>query len=215
LPGAFGDFWAIGFSRDGNTVFTGTNHGEFKSTDKGASWTQISGLSATGRDFATADDGTIFLASDLGAHRSTDNGATWTDLNSGLPDTVPKSRCLRIGPDGYLYLGNKAGLFRSVQPVNGAVGIAEKVKVVGMQLQASPNPFKSAVSFELRAVSKGKIPDLYIYNVLGKCVARLTARRSSLTASYSWNAANMPAGIYVVRLQDGPRKITKQILLMK
>jgi hypothetical protein len=58
----------------------------------------------------------------------------------------------------------------------------------GLGLVVSPNPFASAVSFELpapsgvegRAVSKGKIQDLCIYSTTGKCVARLAAHRSPL-----------------------------------
>jgi hypothetical protein len=82
-------------------------------------------------------------------------------------------------------------------------------------LQVSQNPFKTAVSFELRAASKVETPHLYIYTTSGKSVARLTAHRSPLTASYSWNAAGMPAGVYFAKLKTGRQALSKRLLLMK
>jgi hypothetical protein len=96
-------------------------------------------------------------------------------------------------------------------------GSRERIAARGGQirLEASPNPFRTAVGFELRAASKYKIPALFIYTASGACVARLTAHRSPLATSYSWNAACMPTGLYVARLQTGGRIITKQVMLLK
>jgi hypothetical protein len=100
---------------------------------------------------------------------------------------------------------------------SGTVGVENRSSLAaGMEMNVSPNPFKTAVSFELSAARKEKIKDMYIYTVSGKCVARLTAHCSPLTTSYTWNASAMPAGVYVARLQvGGATVLTRQLLLMK
>jgi photosystem II stability/assembly factor-like uncharacterized protein len=115
-PGGFG--WTL----DGKTMFAGNVHGNFYSTDKGESWVR-SAVPGTFFDFATARDGTMYAADMYkGAWRSTDNGKSWQVLNSGMgtgtgTDANLWSQCIRIAPDGYLWIGTQDALYRSVQPV--------------------------------------------------------------------------------------------------
>jgi hypothetical protein len=134
------------------------------------------------------------------------------------------------GEFGYAATGTPtlAGLAGSVQgitvtdsgPVWGAVPPtrAEAADIAALSelgLEASPNPFRASVSFELRAASKDKIKTLYIYSASGKCVARLVAHRSPLTASFTWNAAGFSSGVYLAKLRVGDQSLTKRVLLMK
>ncbi len=74
----------------GTTLFAGTisgggYSGVYRSTDNGATWTQmITGLASPDvRAIATAD-GYVFAGTSLGVFRSSNNGAGWIEANSGL-----------------------------------------------------------------------------------------------------------------------------------
>lgn len=57
----------------------------YRSTDGGASWTQVAGLVGTSvHDIEFAPDGTAYLGTVDGVRRSIDGGATWTDLPLGI-----------------------------------------------------------------------------------------------------------------------------------
>ncbi|HLO30632.1 MAG TPA: hypothetical protein VK249_15920, partial [Anaerolineales bacterium] len=74
----------------------------WKTTNGGASWTDISGNFP---DVPVNDillrDGQLIVATDLATLISTDGGATWSRLGSGLPVTTVMD--LTVGPDGLLY----------------------------------------------------------------------------------------------------------------
>jgi hypothetical protein len=83
-------------------------------------------------------------------------------------------------------------------------------------LTVTPNPFntktKIAVSHQLSAVSKVQ---LSIFNISGKQLTKLTDDSRQMTAGIPWNASGYPAGIYIVRLLLGTRKVTKQLFHLK
>ena len=87
----------------------------------------------------------------------------------------------------------------------------------GFSLKCSPNPFRSAISFQLSYINQGITPELFIVDVSGKQVAKLVAGRSGPTALYTWNAAGagVPAGVYMVRLAAEGRVFSRKIVLMK
>jgi len=82
-------------------------------------------------------------------------------------------------------------------------------------LECVPNPFRSAIGFRLWAISREKAPDLHISDLSGRQVAKIVARRFGPTASYIWNAAGMPCGIYFARLAIEGKVLAKKILLVK
>ena len=80
------------------------NNGVYRSTDKGQSWTEVSG-------FEKNTDGSVvgcfvaannaLYATGRGVMRSMDGGLTWMPLNNGLrlrflPDAIPPIGCLAI-----------------------------------------------------------------------------------------------------------------------
>jgi photosystem II stability/assembly factor-like uncharacterized protein len=71
------------FAQDG-TLLIGHTSGLWRSTDRGETWTTVSGGPATTR-LAYAPNGSIVLAADYqGVHRSDDSGLTWQLFNTGL-----------------------------------------------------------------------------------------------------------------------------------
>jgi hypothetical protein len=99
---------ATGSGPSGGTeppVLAGTSQGVFRSDDRGATWSQVSGLPLTDYNvvlFNQANPDQIYVASDGdqglgGVLRSLDRGATWSPLGAGLP-AKPRVTALGLQP---------------------------------------------------------------------------------------------------------------------
>jgi len=91
-----------GFSRKW-TEGPGAGYGHlWKTTDAGATWTDISGnLPDVPVNDLVVSGTTITAATDLGVLVSSDAGATWSRLGTNFPVTTVMD--LSVGPDGLLY----------------------------------------------------------------------------------------------------------------
>jgi hypothetical protein len=77
-------------------------------------------------------------------------------------------------------------------------------------INATPNPFRSSVLIRFpRALTSGVCS---IYNLNGKVVKHFPQGSGS---TLTWNAENVPAGVYLVRLTSGNHHDEQQIILMK
>jgi hypothetical protein len=97
-----------GFSRH-FTEGEGAGYGHvFKSTDKGASWQDISDQATThfpdvpANSVQALDDGTLVVGTDLGVVIRTPGQTTWNRLGNNLPLTVDMD--VEYGPDGKIYV---------------------------------------------------------------------------------------------------------------
>jgi hypothetical protein len=83
-------------------------------------------------------------------------------------------------------------------------------------IECFPNPFNGriAVSCQLSAISKKTVP-IKIYDVKGKLVKKLITDSRRLKAGITWNTANMPSGIYVLKCRINKKSFTKQLVLQK
>jgi hypothetical protein len=99
----------------------------------------------------------------------------------------------------------------------GSTGVARAGQGGSRKIMVSPNPFSSkikiAVSCQPSAVSK---VNLQIFNINGKIVKKLTATDSrQLIAGITWNASNLPCGLYLLKLNSAGKTITKRLFLQK
>ncbi len=101
----------------GNDLFAGTDHGVYRSTNKGMTWTAAnSGISDVMVTSCITNGGYLFTGTDKGIFRSADNGASWTAVNSGLTD----SDILSIAASGNNLFAatDVGGIFRSIDNGN-------------------------------------------------------------------------------------------------
>jgi len=88
----------------------------FKTTDGGATWTDISGnLPDIPVNDIVISNGKLVVGTDLGTVVSTTSGGTWSRLGSNLPFTTVMD--LHIGPDGKVYAATHGrGIWSIVKP---------------------------------------------------------------------------------------------------
>ena len=85
--------------------------------------------------------------------------------------------------------------------------------------QNYPNPFnpETAIRYHVRSNGNSSVHvELNVYNMLGQKVATLVSKKQN-PGQYrvTWQAANLPSGIYFYRLQAGRKQLTRKCLLLK
>jgi len=193
----------------------------FKSTNLGASWTDISGnLPEFPVNDIALDPGIpnrIIVALDAGVYGTTDGGQTWSWVWDGLP-AVPvytmkihaPSRTIVVGTYGLsCYKASLDQIF---------TGIATPGKTITLPLAADPNPFTNYAT--LRFTLPG--PDfisICVYTIDGKlCQNIFSGNLSAGTQKINWSPGNalhadLQSGLYLLRIEgknySGSTKILK------
>ena len=110
-----------------------------------------------------------------------------------------------------LCIFNENGVVLDVERQN-----PKAVAVKDYQLyQNYPNPFNPTTTIEY-AIPKSSFVSLKVYNVLGKEIATLVNQRQMRGHySLSFNASELPSGVYFYRLQAGNYSVTKKMVLAK
>jgi len=78
-----------------------------------------------------------------------------------------------------------------------------------------PNPFNATteITFDL---PQNSFINLSVYNITGQKVAELVNRQMAYgTHRISWNAGQLPSGLYFYRLQAGNNRLMRKMILMK
>ena len=146
---------------------------------------------------------------------------TWS---SSIPDdaTHPGEkmnsvfRTYRYAPDYAAFTGKTLTPGDFVEKYATAVERTTGQTPASFQLyQNYPNPFNPTTNFEFRVSSYGFVT-LKVFDVLGKEVAVLVNdARSAGTYVVSWDATNVPAGIYFARLTAGGSSQIRRAILLK
>ncbi len=206
------------FAKDGR-VLAGTQYnGVSVSGDSGKSWKSFnnSGLpySPSISSLWFWQDGFYYAAIYLkGVYRLSSMGMTWLAANSGL--TNYNVRCLGSDPQGYFYVGGDYGAVFTTFNAVSEVAEGRNARQSFQLSQNYPNPFNPSTTIEF-SLPKSSYTTLKIFNLLGEEVATLVSQEVSSGAHRTtWNATNMPSGIYFYRLQAGEFMETKQMLLVK
>jgi chitinase len=81
--------------------------------------------------------------------------------------------------------------------------------------QNYPNPFNPTTTIEFSLPNSAQV-ELNIYNVIGEKVATLVDQNLSAGLhNVSWDASNMPSGVYLYRLSAGKNVMVKKMVLSK
>jgi beta-glucanase (GH16 family) len=81
--------------------------------------------------------------------------------------------------------------------------------------QNYPNPFNPTTTIEF-SITKNSDVSLKIYDVLGREIITLASEKMNAgTYMKTWNASNMPSGVYFYQLKAGSYADTKKLLILK
>jgi hypothetical protein len=183
------------YAMDGNTIFAGTTHNVYKSTDGGftdAGWTESdSGVNLSVIESVAKSGQYVFAGSSYGVYVSTNNGNNWSGLNTGTISNAVHS--LLIVGDKVL-AGNDGGAWRMSYP--GLVGTT-----VTAPRQGTTKQHSEAVTTRM-------------YDLSGRQTAvRVTESRASGARSAFSNTCNAAAGCYAARMLVGENTVKQSIVI--
>lgn len=141
-----------------------------------------------------------------------------TYSGAGVPDSamiiveILRRDTLELNPGSFFILDDLAfgaGAFVPETPVSQMIPAAFSLH------QNYPNPFNPTTTIRYDVIQAGPV-ELTVFDLLGKEVAKL-ASGPHLAGSYTitWNAANLPSGIYLCRMNAGTLSQTQKVILVK
>ncbi len=80
-------------------------------------------------------------------------------------------------------------------------------------IQAWPNPFNSQIRIKIGESVKGTRAD--VYNLQGRIIASFDLPNSESETQFLWDAGQLPAGTYFLRIGDGKQQLVKKVILLK
>jgi hypothetical protein len=200
----------------GSMIFAAAEEGVFRSSDDGATWTEVTnGLSDPSVHSIAVVGSTIFAGTTSGVFQSSDNGANWRAVNTGL--TSDMIFALAVSKD-FLFAGTvgfgvwKRPLAEMVTSVN---TLSIDVPAQFALSQNYPNPFNPSTTISFSLPSKSLVT-MKIFDVMGREVSTVVSEEMP-PGNYSrlWNASGFASGVYFYRIQAGAYVETKRLVIMK
>jgi hypothetical protein len=156
-------------------------------------------------------------------YSSSDNGLTWSPQENGLPPNPPVTALATKRISG-TFTEFYAGLFKDT--TNGAgvyklditVGVEETDNEIPSEYlleQNYPNPFNPSTTIQF-SIPEQTFVKLEVFNTLGEKIATLVSEELSAgNYKYDWDAADLPSGVYLYRLQTAAFSISKKMILLR
>ncbi len=220
--GMFADFDAGTTSVDDNAGFNAENNAVYVfDALEGTSYFGLASLtddlSGYSADASGGDDAQLFDAMTMNVAPGADPAERATVVGAGPFDMAAgESKVIRFaivaGADETALLANTA----AADAIGGTVAVEETTAAGTFVLESAyPNPFssKTTIGFELPTAQD---VSLVVYDVLGREVAVLVdGTRQAGPQSVEFDAANLPSGVYVYRLEAGATQLSQQFTIVR
>lgn len=219
-----GMFNGIQFLDLNNGWVVGDSGKVFRTTDGGEHWTRILNAPTTSNHhavfFANTNVGWIGsrVYSDQGEGmilHTTDGGASWTMEDTPSPQDINGIYFIDAN-NGWLI--GEPGIIAKTTSGGGTTLIYENHYVEPKSfslMQNYPNPFNPSTVVSYRIQSNTFVV-LKVFDVLGREVQTLVNERQTAgTHSVTFNASNLPSGMYFYRLQAGTFVQTRKLIILK
>jgi len=202
-----------------NKVFAATFYGIYLTTDAGSTWsiltTSVGSVNSLAIDPTNSNN--VFVATSNGVLLTTNGGTTWQSSNENLTDLTVQS-IEYDATNKVLYAGTKyGGLFRR-NLATAPTSVDETVGAIPGEYalhDAYPNPFNPSTTISY-SLPKAVHVSLRVFNTLGQEVASLVkGEKDAGTYHVTWNAASMPSGVYIYRLEAGEFVESKKLTLLR
>ena len=191
----------------------GIEGGLWLSIDSCSTWTRVSTIAPQAG--LSIESGGILVGTDnLGVFLFSDDGDSLGSFNEGL--TNLNVHTIIMGNSGYVYVGTDNGVWR--RPLSEITSVEENP----MQIPSSyilsqnfPNPFNPSTKIKYSVPQSSQVV-IKIFDIVGNEIETLVNEEKP-AGSYelTWNAANLPSGVYFYQLRAGSFVETKKMLLLK
>ncbi len=201
----------------------------FRSTNKGATWTDISSnlpdapVNAFAVDYFNPEK--LYLGNDVGMYFSFNSGQSWYVLGEGLP-VLPVGDIEIHASTNELVAGTYGRSMYKID-LNLVSDIKNESDIIAENFvleQNYPNPFNPATKIQftipdnlIRSEAKNLVDvQLKVYDILGSEIATLVnEEKSTGTYEVTFNAEGLPSGTYLYRLSAGEFTETKKMIFIK
>jgi len=103
----------------------------------------------------------------------------------------------------------------SMKVITGVSEESDEIPTEFLLAQNYPNPFNPSTSINWQLPVRSQVT-LKVYNILGSEIATLVnEEKPAGTYEATWQAANLPSGVYFYRIQAGSFISTRKMLLLK
>ncbi len=204
---------------DESYIYLGTRRsGIYRTNDWGDNWEYI--RHGWIRYVTTKPGGYIMAGAEQeGLIMSIDYGDSWQIINSGLPGSLPYTSFINsvyFDNDGYAYCSvHNYGIYRSATPVS--VESEEENSQLNSYIlfQNFPNPFNPVTNIVYQLPMSGLV-QLKVYDLLGSEVTTLTNEiKSKGSHIVSFDASNLPSGVYIYSLRVNNFVQNNKMILLK
>ena len=195
-------------------VLAGTESGSlFRSGDFGATWVQTASLSSSITDIVIKNEDDIVAATVAhGCFASGDGGNTWFSFNNGLVN--PYVHGLAIDGNGVLFAGTGGnGVFRNTSEITSVKSLPDDGRSFATLGQNFPNPFSHTTRIPFTLTRRSDVR-LDVFDINGKRVETLfDATIPPGVHASVWDAAGMPAGVYLYQLKTEEGVVVRKCIL--
>lgn len=206
-------FYVVALKVIGERIYAGGIYGVYSSTNQGVTWS-FKGLSNRIVRCISGYENMIFAGTvSDGVYRSSNGGNSWQLYNDGLIHEFAMS----IGiVDTTLFTGILGfGLWNRPLIIADVEKDKKYYPTDFLLSQNFPNPFNPSTSFEYQ-IPEFSFVSIKIYDVLGKELRTLVdEEKSAGIYKISFDAGNLPSGVYFYRIQAGSFIDTKKMLLLR
>ncbi len=206
-----------------NGVIFATTGGEFdalgfylhSSGDDAYSWGYLYNFGSASQRVAINDPGDVFVSRGNGMWVSSTSGMSGTYQNSGLNLGGGLILGIVVSPDNIVFAGQENGfVYRNPASPTG-IQTGNLTPSSYSLYQNYPNPFNPAtrISYD---IPQNSFVKLVVFDVLGKEVATLVnGIQKAGSYNVSFEASNLPSGVYFFKLTADGFTDTKKMVLMK
>jgi hypothetical protein len=189
--------------------------GIFRSTNGGRTWLHpYANNRVVGIVKSQVSLSTLFAASEEGILKSTDFGATWTIYNNALPTRRLTSLIISPYSDTMFVSTETHGVLKVwnfLTDVNVSPTLPERTEL----FQNYPNPFNPTTTIGFKVQSSGFV-SLKVFDLLGREVATLAnEERQPGEYSMTFDASNLPSGVYLYKMTSGSFTDVKKLILVR
>jgi hypothetical protein len=211
----------------GNELWAASGYNRIsRSTDNGSTWiwadsgtVRVNASNISGA-FLAAAAGCVVASTDEGVYVTADDGAHWKDITAGLPLGLHDSYTFFVAMDDttiYAGDGSSGGIWKRslAEAVTGVKKQPDLIPSKFSLAQNYPNPFNPTTTLRYE-LPRESFVRLSVFNILGQEVRTLVNETQQAGyRSVSFNAGNLPSGMYFYRLTAGSFNDVKKMVLLK